>query len=73
MAFNPGKEVAAVRDAANKLDSPFAVMIFLDKDGETISMASYGKNVALCEKAGKFGDYLLEAALNWGKEDVAKA
>ena len=66
MAWNPSPEVAAVRDAANKLKSPFAVVIYLNENGSTINMASYGKNMALCDQAGKFGDYLLEQALKWG-------
>jgi hypothetical protein len=68
MAWNPGPEVAAVRDAANKLKSPFAVIIYMDEKGEGIGMASYGKTMALCAKAGEFGKYLHKAAMKWGEE-----
>ena len=68
MAWNPSPEVAAVRDAANKLKAPFAVMIFLDEKGERLGMASYGKTMALCAKAGEFGKHLLNAAHEWGDD-----
>lgn len=68
MAWNPSPEVAAVRDAANKLKSPFAVIIYLSEDGQTIGMASYGKTRALCDDAAKFGKYLFEQAKKWGEE-----
>ena len=66
MAWNPEPEVAAVRDAANKLKSPFAVIVYLDETGQNICMASYGKTMALCAKAGEFGNHLLKAAKEWG-------
>ena len=67
MAWNPTPEVAAVRDAAKKLDdAPIAVIVFLTKDGQNIGMASYGKTKALCAEAGKLGKHLLNAAMTWG-------
>lgn len=68
MAWNPSPEVAAVRDAAVKLNSPFAVIIYLSDDGHNIGMASYGKTRALCSDAAKFGQYLFEKAKQWGAE-----
>lgn len=69
MAWNPSPQVAAVRDAAKQLDSPFAVVIYLDKNGSQLGMASYGKTLPLCEQAGKFGEYLLDAAQKWGMSE----
>ena len=68
MAWNPSPEVAAVRDAANKLKSPFAVIVYMDEKGQRLGMASYGKTMALCDKAGDFGRYLLKAAQDWGDD-----
>lgn len=67
MAWNPTPEVAAVRDAAVKLQSPFAVIVYLDATGEHLGVASYGKTMALCDKAGEFAKYLYEAAQKWGE------
>ncbi len=67
MAWNPSPEVAAVRDAANKLESKFAVMVFMTKDDQ-LCMASYGRDLTLCYAAGKFGDYLLDHAVKGGEK-----
>lgn len=71
MAWNPSPEVAAVRDAANKLKAPFAVMVYLDEKGEHIHTASYGKNMALCAHAGEFAKHLMNAAKTWGESERA--
>jgi len=68
MAWNPSPQVAAVRDAAKKLESPFAVVVYLTKDNR-VAMASYGANQNLCTMAGKFGEHLLLAALKWGAKE----
>ena len=47
-------------------DAPILVVIWLHPSGEKIGMASYGRTKALCEQAGKLGDYLLDAAMKWG-------
>lgn len=65
MAWNPSPEVAAVRDAANKLKSPFAVIVFLTEDGQQLGTASYGKTMELCRKAGEFAEYLRKSAETW--------
>jgi hypothetical protein len=70
MAWNPTPEVAAVRDAAQKLKSPFAVLIWLDATGKQIGVASYGQTKELCVKAGEFGEYLFKAAQQWGNKDA---
>lgn len=54
-----------MRDAAVKLKSPFAVIVYLNEDGSKLGTASYGKTMALCEKAGEFADYLRERAGAW--------
>ncbi len=66
MAWNPSPQVAAVRDAAKKLNSKFAVIVYVCPNGSSIGMASYGATMPLCAEAGKFGKYLLEQAEKWG-------
>src|SRR5436190_20514132 len=68
MAWNPSPEVAAVRDAAVKLKSKFAVVVYLTGDLKHIAMASYGSTRELCDKAGAFGEYLVKTAEQWGNE-----
>jgi len=66
MAWNPEPEVAVARDAAKKLnDAAMCVVIFVDKRGENIGMASYGKNKELCKSAGSLGKHLLAACHTW--------
>lgn len=67
MAWNPSPEVAAVRDAASKLKSPLAVMVYLTADNQ-LAMASYGKTMQVCKFAGKLGEHLLKAAETWPGE-----
>lgn len=68
MAWNPTPEVAAVRDAAKKLQTPLAVIVYLTHDGK-LAMASYGQNVELCKHAGKLGEHLFDAAMRWGEAE----
>ena len=65
MAWGPEPEVAAVRTAAQKLKSPFAVLVYLDENANHLCTASYGRDKKLCEWAGKFADHLLAAAKDW--------
>lgn len=64
VAWNPSPEVAVVRDAANKLGTPFAVIIYLHESGP-LAMATYGKTRALCDQTGELGKHLLDAAEEW--------
>lgn len=69
MAWNPSPEVAVVRDAANKLKTPFAVLVYIDPTAQTIHTASYGQNRQLCAHAGEFAKHLLAAAMKWGENE----
>ncbi len=49
MTWNPTREVAVARDAAEALDdAPMCVVLWVTKDGEKLCMASYGKTQQLC-------------------------
>jgi len=48
MTWNPTKEVAVARDAADALDdAPMCVVLWVNRDGEKLGMASYGKTQQL--------------------------
>ena len=66
MAWNPTPEVAAVRDAARKLNTQFAVMVYVTHNGE-LGVTSYGETKALCDKAAGFAEHLRKAANEWGE------
>ena len=71
MAWNPSPEVAVARDAAKRLgDAPMCIVLWVDKDGRGLGMASYGKTMALCKSAGERGTLVHKAALNWGADET---
>ncbi|KKN83562.1 hypothetical protein LCGC14_0298010 [marine sediment metagenome] len=64
MPWNPSPEVAVAQDAAKKLNAEVGVVvIYVNRD--TLGMASYGHNKALCAEMGKLGDHLYEAAMEY--------
>jgi len=66
MTWNPTKEVAVARDAADALDdAPMCVVLWVNRDGEKLGMASYGKTQQLCNVAKNLGEWCYEAAMNW--------
>jgi hypothetical protein len=69
MSWNPSKEVAVARDAAEALDdAPMCVVLWVTKDSENIhklGMASYGKTKQLCNVANNLGQWCYEAAMKW--------
>jgi len=66
MGWNPSKEVAVARDAAEALDdAPICVVLWLTKGGEKLGMASYGKTRQLCNVAQNLGNWCYEAAMKW--------
>jgi hypothetical protein len=63
MAWNPSPEVAVARDAAKRLgDAPMCVVFYVTNEGG-FGYASYGKNRALCDEAGKLAKHLYKAAM----------
>ena len=62
MAWNPTKEVCVSRDAAEKLDSPMCVVVWVTRDAK-IGMASYGETKKLCGHARRLGNQLYESAV----------
>ena len=65
MAWNPSKEVAVARDAAQRLDADMCVVIFVNAHKEQIGYASYGSNAPLCAETKKLADCCYEAARRW--------
>ncbi len=65
MAWNPTKDVAIVRDAANALNAPMAVIVYVSADGRQLGTASYGRTKSLCEKADELREHLRKAAVEW--------
>lgn len=66
MGWNPSKEVAVAMDAAKALDdAQICVVLWVDKDGQKLGMASYGKTQKLCNVARSLGEWCYGAAMNW--------
>ena len=64
MAWNPSPEVAVARDAAKKLGAEVGVVvIYLGL--QTVGMASYGVNAAVCTEMGLLGEHLLRATKDY--------
>jgi hypothetical protein len=63
MAWNPSPEVAVAREAAKKLDAPQCIVLWINRDGTRLGMASYGETKALCAEAGKIGTAAHKAAM----------
>lgn len=67
MAWTPSPEVAVARDAAKALgDAPVCIVIWVDKEGKQLGVASYGRTRELCTHAKALGETIHEAALKWG-------
>ena len=64
MAWNPSPQVAVARDAARKLKAEVGCIVIY-VNNETLGMASYGHDKALCAAMGKLGDHLLETAMEY--------
>jgi hypothetical protein len=62
MPWNPGPEVAAVRDAARKLGADRAVIVYTRPDGK-MGYASVGLTKALCAEAKALAEDLWNAAI----------
>lgn len=62
MAWNPSPEIAVLRDAANKLGAPIAVMVCIMPSGD-LQTLSYGRTKALCDKAKELAGSLHEATM----------
>ena len=73
MTYNPTKEVAVARDAAEALDAPICVVLWVTKDGEEFGMASYGATRELCASAKDIGEWCYKAAQNWGSVESGEA
>lgn len=63
MAFNPSKEVAIARDAAEKLHADRCIVLFTKSDG-TIGYASYGQTKQRCDSARKMADVAYDAVMS---------
>jgi hypothetical protein len=63
MAWNPSKEVAVARDAAQQLNADRVVIVYTTSNGQ-FGYASYGRDKNLCDKAKRLGDALFE----WTRE-----
>ena len=69
MTWNPSPEVAVARNAAEKLKASIGcIVIYLTE--ESIGMASYGPNKALCNIMGQLGDQLHKKAIEYFEEEV---
>lgn len=69
MAWHPSPEVAVARDASRKLgNADQVIIIHVNRDKGQVGMASYGKTKDLCNQAGKLGNVLFEAAMQWLEE-----
>jgi hypothetical protein len=64
MTYNPSPEVAVARDAAKRLsDASMCIVLWVDKTGEHLGCASYGKTRVLCDHARGIADVAYEAAM----------
>jgi len=59
MAWNPSKEVAVARDAAQRLNADRVVIVYTTSNGQ-FGYASYGRDKNLCAEAKRLGDVLFE-------------
>lgn len=66
MAWNPGPEVAAARDAAKKLGADRCVVIWTT--ATNVGMASYGKTKAMCDALKPIGVQLHRDAMEYFEE-----
>ena len=74
MAWNPGPEVAAVRDAARRLGEirkskvRQCIVLYTTAAGE-LGVASYGETKAECGEAKRLADKLFDRATEFYGED----
>lgn len=64
MAWNPGPEVAALRDFGNKFDCGVVVTFAIKNNGEQFQVTTYGRTKALCKLAGEFGKQITKGVKN---------
>jgi hypothetical protein len=65
MSWNPSSEVAVARNAAKALGADQVVIIYTLLGKGQLGMASFGKTKRLCDSAGRLGDSLYEAAMEY--------
>ena len=68
MAWKPGPEVAAARDAAKALGADRCVVIYTTPSGQC-GMASYGETKKLCDRTKPIGVKLHRDAMEYFDED----
>lgn len=75
MAWNPGPEVATVRDAARRLSEirkskvRQCIVVYTTEAGQ-LGVASYGETKAECAEAGRLADKLYDRAMKFFRDST---